>query len=168
MSGVHLHLLLNHAPIFGAFFACVLLVVSLRAVPEVLRRTALVLLIVTAFASVAADLSGEPAEEAIEGFPGVTRAAIHEHEEAAELALVTSAVLAAFAVGVLVRWRRATVPKGITYATLAGTLILSGAMAYAGWLGGQVRHTEVRPGATMSDATAIEIDGPGSGDPEGR
>jgi hypothetical protein len=29
-------------------------------------------------------------------------------------------------------------------------------MAYTGLLGGRVRHTEVRPGATPADAAAIE------------
>jgi hypothetical protein len=29
-------------------------------------------------------------------------------------------------------------------------------MAYTGLLGGQIRHTEVRPGATPADATVIE------------
>jgi hypothetical protein len=68
-SGVHLHLLVNHAPLFGALFALALLAASFLWAPEVLRRTALVVLVFTAFAGAAADLTGEPAEDAIRGFP---------------------------------------------------------------------------------------------------
>ena len=39
---------------------------------------------------------------------------------------------------------------------LAGAAVVSGMMAYTGLLGGQVRHTEVRPGATPADAMTVE------------
>jgi hypothetical protein len=39
--------------------------------------------------------------------------------------------------------------------TLA-TAFVMGAYVYAGFLGGRVRHTEVRPDATPADATVIE------------
>ena len=41
-TGLHLHLLVNHAPILGAFFALGLLVASFRWAPDVLRRAAAV------------------------------------------------------------------------------------------------------------------------------
>lgn len=50
ISGVHLHLLVNHAPVFGALFALALLAASFIWAPEVLRRTALVVLVGTALA----------------------------------------------------------------------------------------------------------------------
>ena len=73
ISGVHLHLLVNHAPLFGALFALALLAASFIWAPDVLRRTALVVLVGTAVASFVADQTGEPAEDAIRGFPGVKR-----------------------------------------------------------------------------------------------
>jgi hypothetical protein len=36
------------------------------------------------------------------------------------------------------------------------TAFVGGAFAYTALLGGEVRHTEVRPGATKADALAIE------------
>src|SRR5450759_197303 len=80
-SGAHLHLIVNHAPIFGSLFALALLVASYFAAPDVLRRTAFVVLIGTAIAGVAADLTGDPAQDAIRGFPGIRREVIHDHEE---------------------------------------------------------------------------------------
>ena len=156
MSGVHLHLLVNHAPIFGSLFALALLVASFVWAPEVLRRTALVVLVGTAIAGAVANLSGEPAEDAIRGFPGVQRAVIHEHEELGEKAYIVSVVVGVLALGALIWKRRAPIEGPVTFGALIGAAVVAGMMAYTGLLGGQIRHTEVRPGATPADATVIE------------
>ena len=156
ISGVHLHLLVNHAPLFGSIFALALLVASFLWAPDTLRRVALVALIFTALAAVVADLSGEPAEDAIRGFPGVQRAIIHEHEEFGEKSYIAAAIVGVIALVALVRWRRAPLPRGATYTALAGAAVVSGMMAWTALLGGRVRHTEVRPGATEADALKIE------------
>ena len=155
-SGVHVHLLVNHAPILGALFALALLVASFFFAPDVLRRTALVVLIGTAIAGVAADLTGDPAEDAIRGFPGVQRALIHEHEEMADKAYIVASVLGVLSLGALVKWRRVPIPRSATLVMLAGAVVVSGLMAYTGLLGGRIRHTEVRPGATPADAAVVE------------
>jgi len=155
-SGVHLHLLVNHVPIIGAAFALALLAASFFFAPDVLRRTAFVVLVVTALAGLASDLTGEPAEDAIQGFPGVSRDVIHAHEDMAEKAYLIGGVVGVLALGALVRWRRTPVPSSATLVMVIGTAFLSGAMVYTGLLGGRVRHTEVRPGAVPTDATTIE------------
>jgi len=156
MSGVHIHLLVNHAPILGALFALALLVASFMFAPDVLRRTALVVLVGVGLAGAAANYSGEPAEDAIRGFPGVQRAVIHEHEELGEKSFLLGAVVGVLALGALIRWRRVPVPKSVTLGALAGAAVVSGMMAYTGLLGGRVRHTEVRPDATSADAMTVE------------
>jgi hypothetical protein len=156
LTGVHLHLLVNHAPLFGAIFALALLVASFLWAPDVLRRTALVVLVFTALSAVASDLTGDPAEDAIRGFPGVKREVIHEHEEFADKSYIAASILGVLALVALVRWRRTPLPKGVTNGALAGAVIVSGMMAWTALLGGRVRHTEVRPGATDADATTIE------------
>jgi hypothetical protein len=155
-TGVHLHLLVNHAPIFGALFALALLAASFIWAPDVLRRTALVVLIGTGIAGFVADQTGDPAEDAIRGFPGVKRDVIHEHEELGEKAFIAASVVGVLAIGALFRWRRTPIPQGVAVGALVGAAVVSGLMAYTGLLGGYVRHTEVRPGATAADATTIE------------
>jgi hypothetical protein len=170
MSGVHLHLLINHAPILGAFFALALLAASFVYAPDVLRRTAFVALAVVGIAAAAAYFTGEPAEDAIRGFPGVRRALIHDHEEMGEASVIAASVLGVLALGAVARWRRAPVPRVVALAALVATAGLSGMMAYTGLLGGRVRHTEVRPGATPADANVIEprpTRPPGEGRPDG-
>jgi hypothetical protein len=156
MSGVHIHLLVNHAPIFGALFALALLAVSFVYAPDVLRRTALVVLIGVGLAGAAANYSGEPAEDAIRGFPGIRRAVIHDHEEMGELSFYAASALGVLALVGLVRWRRVAMPQVAALGALAGAAVVSGMMGYTGLLGGRVRHTEVRPGATPADAMTIE------------
>ena len=46
--------------------------------------------------------------------------------------------------------------RGVTYTALAGAAVVTGMMAWTALLGGRVRHTEVRPGATEADALKIE------------
>jgi hypothetical protein len=155
-SGAHLHLLVNHAPIFGSLFALALLVASYFTSADVFRRTAFVVLIATAIAGATADLSGDAAEEAIKGFPGVRREVIHAHEDMADKAYILADILGVLALGALVRWRRQPIPPSAALVAVLATAFVSGAFIYTGLLGGQIRHTEVRPGATAADAIAIE------------
>jgi len=156
MTGTHLHLLINHVPILGAVFALALLIASLRYGRDVLQRTALVVLVIVGMAAAAAKFSGEPAEDGVRGMPGVTRAAIHEHEDIADKAFIAAAALGVLSIAALLRWRRAPLPQGAAMTALVATVVVSALMGYTGLLGGQIRHTEVRPGATATDAIAIE------------
>ncbi len=155
-SGAHLHLLVNHAPIFGCVFALALLVASYLTSPDVLRKTALVILVATGVAGLLADKTGEAAEDAIRGYPGVKREIIHDHEDMATRAWILAGVLGVASAGALIKWRRKPVPNAATVVFVVATAFVGGAMVYTGLLGGRVRHTEVRPGATDADATVIE------------
>ena len=156
MSGVHLHLLVNHAPILGAYFALLLLLASYRWAPETLTRTALVVLVGVALAAAAANYSGEPAEDAVRRLPGVQRAIVHDHEEMGEWAFRIAVVIGIAALVVLARWRRTLLPGGVRMGFTVAALVVAGFMGYVGLLGGRVRHTEVRPGATPADAMVVE------------
>src|SRR4051812_27868444 len=114
LSGAHLHLLVNHAPVFGSLFALVLLIASYFTSPDIFRRTAFVLLIATAVVAAAADLSGQAAEDAIRGFPGVRREIIHAHEQMGDKAYYLAIVLGVLALVALIRWRRRPIPASAT------------------------------------------------------
>lgn len=155
-EGAHLHLLINHAPIFGSVFALLLLLASYFVARNVLRMTAFVVLIATAPLAFIAQRSGEPAEDAIRGFPGVQRKLLHDHEEMGEKAYLISIAVGVLALGAAIRWRKAPVPGSAVIVMTLATAAATGAMAYTGLLGGRVRHTEVRPGAVEADAMIIE------------
>jgi hypothetical protein len=113
-------------------------------------------LIGTALAGTAAKFTGESAEDAIRRFPGVVREVIHDHEETADVAFIAAGIVGVLAQGALARWRRVPVPRGATVVMLIATAVVAGSMVYTGLLGGRVRHTEVRPGATAADAAIVE------------
>jgi hypothetical protein len=155
-SGAHLHLLVNHAPIFGSLFALVLFLASYFAAPETFRRTALVILVATALAGAAADLSGDAAKDAIRGFPGVKREIIQAHEKMGDKAYILGDILGVLALAALIFYRRRPISGAVTIVAVLATAFVGGAFVYTGLLGGQIRHTEVRPGATAADAQVIE------------
>jgi uncharacterized membrane protein len=156
ISGAHFHLLVNHAPIFGFIFAFALLVLSLFAAKDALRRTAFAAMIASAILGQLANISGDPAEDAIRGFPGVQRKIIHEHEEMGDKAMIIGDVLGVISLIALIKWRRTPVPGAVAGAMLLATAFTGGAFIYTGLLGGRIRHTEVRPDAVKGDELKIE------------
>jgi uncharacterized membrane protein len=155
-SGAHVHLLVNHAPVFGTLFALALLITSYFTYPDVFRRTAFVVLIASAIAGAAANLSGDAAQDAIRGFPGVKRQLIHAHEQMGDKAYYLGVALGVLALIALIRWRRRPVPASAALVAVLATAFVCGAFVYTALLGGRIRHTEIRPGATPTDATVIE------------
>lgn len=160
MNAAHLHLLINHLPILGSVFAIPLLMLALwrRSEPGTLYGAVLVL-IVAAGGAVAADQTGEGAEEAVEDLPGVTESLIHQHEESAEVAVILALATAAVAIGATVLTARSgRVHPLATGILLSAALASSATMANVGWAGGQIRHTEVREEGVVAAAAAAGED----------
>jgi hypothetical protein len=75
----------------------------------------------------------------------VTRAYIHEHEEAAEFAFTIAEIVGAVAlVGLVLRLRRKVLPVWFRWGMLILALFVSVIMLRTANLGGQIRHTEIR------------------------
>lgn len=157
MNAAHLHLLVNHLPILGSFLAAPLLVLALlrRHEPGTLYGAVFVVL-AAAIGAIAADKTGEEAEESVEELPGVTEHLIHEHEEAAEVAIVLAVLTGALGIGAAALTARAgKVHPLATGILLSATLGSGAAMANVGWAGGQIRHTEIREdGGAAAPVTA--------------
>jgi hypothetical protein len=144
MNGAHLHLVLNHLPVLGVGFGLLLLLAARFRRSTELTRAALVVFVLAAGAAGTAYLTGEPAEEAVEGLATVTEVSIEQHEEAATVALVLTGLLGAGALLGLVGFRRQALPPSwFTSAALIGALVAGGSMAYTANLGGQIRHPEI-------------------------
>lgn len=145
LNAAHVHLLLNHVPILGAVAAAALLTLALFVRREVLTKAALWTLTVAGIVAVPVYLSGEEAEEIAEDL-GVAHSVIESHEEAALVTVIALGSLGLLALGFL--WwssRQYEVPRwvtGLMWILAAGGAFLAGRTAY---LGGQIRHTEIRP-----------------------
>jgi glucan phosphoethanolaminetransferase (alkaline phosphatase superfamily) len=143
MSLVHLHLMMNHVPVIGTLFVIFTLLAALRLRSSDMTKLGLLMLAGVGIVAVAVYFTGEPAEDAVEHLAGVSRAVIHEHEEAAEVAFATSAFAGGLALLALWWTRRRELPRWIAGAALVMSIIVGGMMAWTASLGGNIRHTEL-------------------------
>lgn len=156
MNAAHLHLALNHAPLFGLLFAVLALAWTLFRANATLGRAALVLLMLSGVLVLPIYLTGEEAEHVVEEQAGVSHDAIEVHEDAAFGAAVAVGLLGLVALGLLVGFRRKPLPRSVTATVLVLTLAASAWIGYVANLGGQVSHPELR-----SDAAAQTLPAPG-------
>ena len=108
INPAHIHLALNHVPVLGVLFGTILLAMGLWRRNDTIRRTSLVVLLLTGAAAGAVYLTGEPAEELIENAAGVSEKRIERHEDAAAVATSGAALLGVAALVLLWRARRST------------------------------------------------------------
>jgi hypothetical protein len=148
MSAVHLHLLLSHVPVLGAVFGLLLLAYGTLRGKDQVVRVSLGTLAIVGLAGLAVYLTGEPAEGIVEELPGISEAILERHEEAALFATIGGGVVALVALAGLVLHRARPVGPRFAAATLVMTLGLVGGMAWTANLGGQIRHSEIRAGAS--------------------
>lgn len=144
MSLVHLHLLLNHVPVIGLLFVLLVLGVALWRRNSETGKLGIAMLVGIAAVTAVVFLTGEPAEEAVENFAGVSEMVIHQHEDAADAALIATSVAGVAALGLLLLYRRRELPRWAVSGTLALVLVGGGLMAWTANLGGQIRHSEIR------------------------
>lgn len=156
MSPVHLHLVLNHVPVIGTLIGICLLAYAVLRRDERLVRVCLGMFAVLAAVALATFLTGEPAEEAVEGLAGVSESIVEEHEEAALMATVALGVLGLLSLTVLLWFRRRALPRGAALLLLAAALVPAGAMAWTANLGGQIRHSEIRAQAAAPEGRLAE------------
>ena len=160
MNAAHLHLMVNHLPLFASLIACGILAFGLYRRLPALVNVGLVLVFVAGVGALLAGQTGERAEGIVEDLPGVTEAAIHEHEEAAEAASLVAILAGLVALGGLALPDRAErMQRLVAIVTLAlslGTFVL---VARAANLGGHIRHTEISaataPGGSHSEGIRV-------------
>jgi uncharacterized membrane protein len=147
VNSAHLHLILNHIPVIGLWFSIIVLAIGLIKKSEDIKKVALMLFVALAIITIPTYRTGEPAEELVEHLPGVSHDLIEEHEEAAGLAATVVTLVGVLALFGIIRARRGgTIPSWVVMASLVLSLIGGGMMGWTSHLGGQVRHTEARPG----------------------
>jgi uncharacterized membrane protein len=153
MSTVHLHLMLNHVPVVGTFFLIALFGVALLRRNATLTRTALWTWMALAAVSAVVFLTGEPAEEAVEGIAGISEGALERHEDLAKFAMIAMGAGGLVSTLALFAARgRTSLSRVLSGSGLAFSLLLAALMGVTANLGGQIRHTEIRDGASIAAA----------------
>lgn len=165
MNGAHWHLVLNHLPIIFPIAAVVLLLISYAVEKPDFVRAAYLLFVIGAIATIPAFLTGEGAEEVVEGLAGIDENYIHAHEEAAEVFAFGNYALGLLALTALFLgyWKKqlSVYPKLIITLFAFMVLFLG---KQAGITGGEIRHTEIRSTTVAGSGNAIEAQEDGDDD----
>lgn len=150
MNQAHLHLLFNHLPIIGTLIGLLTLLAGFLLGNNIVKRTAMGIFIFAAICAIPAILTGEGAEEAIEQLPGLNGGFIKAHEEMAEIFIWLSSVLGMSAAATLfLDIKENALSKILYFVTLAIALATMFVGQQVGTTGGEIRHTEIRTGATQ-------------------
>lgn len=150
MTTVHMHLLLNHIPILGSIFITVLFIVALIYRNTFLQKVSLWSLVVIALFTAATYLTGNGAEQAVQGLPGVSQDIMHLHETVARVGLGLMFVTGVIALaGALFYSFKPKLPRLLLVLVLSILLLNSGLFAYIGYLGGQIHHQEIRSSSSQ-------------------
>ena len=144
MNTAHIHLLITHLPIIGAFIGLLILSFAYLKKDANVKTAAYLVFVVCAIGACIAYATGEGAEEVVENLPGVVEAAIETHEDAAMYSLISMIALGVMSmIGIMqIRWNSSKL-------NFAHRLILvlslwsMATIAYTGNLGGKIRHTEI-------------------------
>ena len=159
MSQVHLHLLITHLPVFGSILGALVLGYGLWTMSSQTKNAAYFLFIISAVGTGIAYLTGEGAEEATEKIGGVSENMIKLHENSAMYALVSLVVLGVASIFALVETRlKTSLVKSTATLTLLLSLISFGLVARTGYLGGQIRHTEISTGTVQQNTGGEEVE----------
>ncbi|HEX8561681.1 MAG TPA: hypothetical protein VF676_01765 [Flavobacterium sp.] len=152
MDQTYIHLVITHLPIFGSMLGGLVLAYGIWFKSRSTKIAAYNVLIVSAVGGLVAYFTGESAEETAEHLEGVSEAAIHAHEEFAELTVFAIGILGALALAGLLRaWRNGASGNGFGYLVLSASLVCFAMTSYTGYLGGFIRHTEVHGGTAAAN-----------------
>lgn len=156
MDATHLHLLLNHFPIIGTLLGVGVMLYGYVTSSDQVKKVALWTWALMALIAIPVYLTGEPAEEAVEGLAGVSESLIHEHEEAAELAIWLMEALGALSLLTMLFYKtKPALSKTLLLVSTILGFVVFGAMARTGYLGGQIRHSEIRNGQVALDNEGV-------------
>ena len=148
MNFVHIHLAINHSPLYAELFAFFLLLIGMLRHNRTLATSALVVTIIAALCAVAADLTGDQAKDIIEHsppIPGLEKTMIGPHDEAAGYVVISACVTAVLAIATLfVGRRRGERPRWMEVVVLLAIAFSLSIVARTALLGGRIHHPEIR------------------------
>ena len=150
MNGAHWHLVVNHLPIIFPIVGVIVMITGLISKSEAVKRTAFMIFVFGALATIAAMNTGEGAEEVVEKINGVTENYIESHEETAETFAILSYILGGISLlGLWASFKQKTFSLLISIGALIFAFVVLFFAKQTGTTGGEIRHTEIRNGNSI-------------------
>ena len=148
MSFVHVHLAINHSPLYATLFAFFFLLIGMMIRNRSIATAGLVITIIAALCAIATYSTGDQAKDIIDASPpiaGVEKTMIGPHEDAAGWFLGASSVTGVLAIVVLILGRKkGTRPRWMEVVMLFLLLFCLSIVVRTALLGGRIHHPEVR------------------------
>ncbi len=165
---LQLHLWFNHIPIIGTAIGVLIVLGGLLLKSDVIRKTGLVIYVVTGLAVFPANFTGEGAEDIVEDkVSWVNDNQVHEHEELAETAMTLTVIGLVLALLVLFQFpRQASLQRLITAAYLMVGLAGCVVIGLAGHEGGKIMRPHLGAASTEQRAASPGTENPGTAGPE--
>ncbi|MBK6543952.1 MAG: hypothetical protein IPO78_12055 [Saprospiraceae bacterium] len=159
MDQTHIHLIITHLPIFGSILGGFVLAHGIWTKSNQTKIAAYNLFIISSIGAGIAYLTGEAAEETVENLQGVVETTIGQHEDFALFALISLIVLGLSSIlGLYLTLKESLLTRKIAFIILLVSIISFGLVARTGYLGGQIRHTEINS-STNGNPTQMEKGG---------
>lgn len=152
MDQTHIHLLITHLPIFGSLLGTLVLGYGIWKKSKTTNTAAHYLLIISAVGAGIAYITGEAAEETVENIQGISENIIEQHADFAVYALVALIMVGvASLLTIYLEFIKNALAKSLTMVTLFLALISFALVSRTGYLGGQIRHTEISSGTSIQN-----------------
>lgn len=157
MNQTHIHLLITHLPIFGSILGGLVLLHGIGVKSNQTIIAAYYVFVLSSVGAVIAYFTGEAAEETVENIQGVVEASIKQHEEFALYAFISLIILGvASLIGLYLTWRNSLLTRTAAFILLFLSLTSFVLVARTGYLGGQIRHTEIANGANIPSKNLLK------------
>ncbi len=157
MNQTHLHLLITHLPIIGSILGALVLAYGIWTQSIHTKIAAYGLLVISSIGAGIAYITGEAAEETVEHLQGIVESKIEQHEDFALYALIGLILLGLFSIiSLYVTIKKHALANLLATVTLLLALLSFGLVAYTGYLGGMIRHTEIGDGAVNKSSEKSE------------
>jgi hypothetical protein len=144
---VHIHLAINHSPLYATLFAIGLLLAGMMIRNRSVATSGLIIAIIAALCATATYMTGDQAKDIIDKGPpiaGVEKTMIEPHDEAAGYFLISSCVTGFLAIVALFLGRKGERPRWIEFVVLIALVFSLTVVARVALLGGRIHHPEVR------------------------
>ncbi len=159
MNSIHLHLMLNHIPIFGTIILFILFSYSVFRQKEDLSKKLLWLFPVLAVFTTILILTGDPSANVVRTYEGINREAIDTHETFGYISFYLILAISALSfAGIYFSKKKNILPSWIKYGIIILSFLCTVAIAWTGKLGGEIRHVEISKGINPEGVHYIEKD----------
>lgn len=146
MSSAHLHLIANHIGILAPILGCLVLIYAMIVKDDLTKIAAYGLFIIASLGAAVTFLTGEGAEHSLKHLAGISRNSIEVHEDAAGVAVIVLIILGVTALsGLIFTIMKSSVAGILAWVTLFISIMSFVLIARVGYLGGQIRHTQLNP-----------------------